>query len=232
MFTIILTKNGNDDSLIFVLFISVCEYKVFSSRSYTFENCRKANKIPLITYLNFTEGVKNPNSSCLNELLYVHERMNLNCFSGSCDSNFDYAFQYCGITEGSYKLEANYACITNGSLYSASNTTWILPNTMEGTQCSDRYEKLYFLSNSGYPDAGNPQGWRYITVKAPDKVRPITVNVLSCDIKVIRSDNSSTICDDPKIYQPQFEFTDTVTFIYNNKGRNYEGFLFQLEGTV
>ena len=208
----------------------MCEYKVFKNSPYTFENCRNVNKIPLITYVNFTEGVKNPNSSCLWELSYVLDRMNLNCFSGSCDSNFYFAFQYCGITNGSFKLEANYVCIKNGSLYSESNTTWILPNTMEGTQCSDRYEKLYFLSNSGYPRAGNPQGWRFVTVKAPDKVRPITVNVLSCHITVIRSDSSSTICDRGKIYQHQFEFAESVTFIYNNTGFAYQGFLFQLEG--
>ena len=176
--------------------------------------------------------MKNPNSSCLGELSYIQERMNLNCFSGSCDSAFIYTFQYCGLTDGSYKLEANYACMANGSLYSTSNTTWILPNTMEGTQCSDRYKKLYFLSNSGYPGAGNPEGRRYITVKAPDKVRPITVNVLSCHITVIRSDSSSTICDDRQIYQSQFEFTDTMTFIYDNTGFAFQGFLFQLEGTV
>ena len=228
----ILTKNGNDDSLIFVLFISVCEYKFFNSSPYTFENCRNANKIPLITYINFTEGVKNPNSSCLNELLYVHELMNLNCFSGSCDSKFNYAFQYCGITEGNYKLDVNYACIKNGSLYSASNTTWVLPTTAEGIKCLNRNKQLYFLSNSGYPRAGNPLGWRYVTVKAPDEVRPITVNVLSCLITVIRSDNSSTICDDRQIYQPQFEFNITVTFIYDNNGSVYQGFLFQLEGIV
>ena len=103
---------------------------------------------------------------------------------------------------------------------------------MEGTQCSDRYEKLYFLSNSGYPGAGEPVGRTFVTVKAPDKVRPITVNVLSCHITVIRSDSSSTICDRGKIYQPQFEFTDTVTFIYYNTGSTYQGFLFQLEGIV
>ena len=158
--------------------------------------------------------------------------MNLNCFSGSCDPQFYYAFQYCGITEGRYKLDVSYACIKNGGLYSASNTTFVLPTTVEGTKCSDRYEKLYFLSNSGYPRAGNPLGWRYVTVKAPDKVRPITVNVLSCHITVIRSESSSTICDDGKIYQPQFEFTDTVTFIYENTGSVFQGFLFQLEGTV
>ena len=158
--------------------------------------------------------------------------MNLNCFSGSCDSNFDHAFQYCGITEGSYKLDVNYACIKNGGLYSASNTTWVLPTTAEGTKCLNRNTKLYFLSNSGYPRAGNPQGWRYVTVKAPDKVRPITVNVLSCHITVIRSDSSSTICDRGKIYQPQFEFAESVTFIYDNNGVSYQGFLFQLEGTV
>ena len=158
--------------------------------------------------------------------------MNWNCLSSSCDSAFTYIFRDCGITEGRYKLDVNYACIKNGSLYNASNTTWVLPTTAEGTQCSDRYEKLYFLSNSGYPDAGKPHGRRYVTVKAPDKVRPITVNVLSCLITVIRSDSSSTICDNRQIYQPQFEFTDTVTFIYDNTGSVYRGFLFQLEGTV
>ena len=176
--------------------------------------------------------MKNPNSRCLNELSYIHEGMNWNCLSSSCDSAFAPALQHCGITEGRYKLDVNYACIKNGSLYSASNTTWVLPTTAEGTQCSDRYEKLYFLSNSGYPATGKPVGWRYVTVKAPDKVRPVTVNVLSCRITVIRFDSSSTICDDRQIYQSQFEFTDTVTFIYDNTGSNYQGFLFQLEGTV
>ena len=211
---------------------SVCEYKVFNSRPYTFENCRNANKIPLITFLNFTEGVKNPNSSCVTELSYIQERMNLNCFSGSCDSKFDFAFQYCGITNGSFKLEANYVCIKNGSFYSASNTTWILPNTIQGTQCSETFKQLYFLSNSGYPLPGKPEGRRYVTVKATDRERPITVNVLSCRIPVYRSDeNTSTICDERKIYQPQFEFTDRVTFIYDNNGFIFQGFLFQLEGT-
>ena len=176
--------------------------------------------------------MKNPNSLCLTELSYVLERMNWNCFSGSCDLVFNYLFQHCGITEGRYKLDVNYACIKNGSLYSASNTTWVLPTATEGTKCLNRNTKLYFLSNSGYPVVGKPVGWRYVTVKAPDKVRPITVNVLSCRITVIRSDNSSTICDDRQVYQAQFEFTDTVTFIYDNKGSVYQGFLFQLEGTV
>ena len=211
----------------------MCEFKWFNSKPYTFMDCRNANKIPLITYLKFTEGVKHPSSSCLKELSYILDRMNLNCFSGSCDSKFTYTFQYCGITKGSYKLEANYACITNGSLYSASNTTWVLPNTKQATVCSDRNEKLYFLSNSGYPGAGKPRGIRFVTVQAPDEVRPITVNVLSCRIPVYRSDeNTSTICDERQIYQPQFEFTDTVTFIYDNKGSVFQGFLIQLEGTV
>ena len=211
---------------------SVCEHKFFNRRPYTFENCRNTNKIPLITYVNFTEGVKNPHSSCLRELSYIHQLMNLNCFSGSCNSKFDYAFQYCGITEGRYKLDVNYACIKNGSLYSASNTTFVLPTTAEGTKCLNRNKQLYFLSNSGYPGAGKPPGRRYVTVKAPDKVRSVAVNVLSCHITVIRSDSSSTICDDRQIYQPQFEFTDTVTFIYDNTGSIFQGFLFQLEGTV
>ena len=158
--------------------------------------------------------------------------MNLNCFHSSYACAFAPALQYCGITEGRYKLNVNYACIKNGSLYSASNTTFVLPTTAEGIKCLNRNSKLYFLSNSGYPGAGKPRGWRFVTVKAPDKVRPITVNVLSCRITVIRSDNSSTICDRRKIYQPQFEFTDTVTFIYDNTGSTYQGFLFQLEGTV
>ena len=158
--------------------------------------------------------------------------MNWNCFSGSCDSDFTYTFQRCGITEGRYKLDVSYACIKNGSLYSASNTTWVLPTTAEGTKCLNRNKQLYFLSNSGYPHPGKPEGWRYVTVKVPDKVRPISVNVLSCHITVIRSDSSSTICDDRQIYQPQFEFNNTVTFIYDNTGSAYQGFLFQLEGTV
>ena len=176
--------------------------------------------------------MKNPNPSCLRELSYIHERMNWNCFHGSCDLVSNYVFQHCGITEGSYKLDVNYACIKNGGLYSASNTTFVLPTTAEGTKCLNRNKKLYFLSNSGYPLPGKPKGRRYVTVKAPDKVRPITVNVLSCHITVIRSDSSSTICDQGKIYQAQFEFTDTVTFIYDNTGFVYRGFLFQLEGTV
>ena len=210
----------------------MCEFKLFNSKPYTFMDCRNTSKIPLITYLNFTDGVQNPSSSCLKELSYILDRMNFNCFHGSCNSAFTYAFERCGITEGSYKLDVNYACIKNGSLYSASNTSFVLPTTAEGTKCLNRNTKLYFLSNSGYPFAGKPKGWRFVTVKAPDKVRPITVNVLSCDIKVIRSDNSSTICDRGKIYQPQFEFTDTVTFIYDNKGSVFQGFLIQSEGTV
>ena len=195
-------------------------------------DCRNADKIPLVTFLNFTEGLKNPNSSCLKELSYVLERMNFNCFRGSCKSDFTYIFQYCGITEGRYKLDVNYACIKNGSLYSASNKSFVLPTTAEGTKCLNRNKKLYFLSNSGYPLAGKPRGIRFVTVQAPDKVKHITVNVLSCRIPVYRSDSNSTICDDQKIYQPQFEFTDTVTFIYDNNGSDYKGFLMQLEGTV
>ena len=158
--------------------------------------------------------------------------MNLNCFRGSCDTDFIYLFQHCGITEGRYKMDVNYACIKNWSLYSSSNTTFVLLTTTEGTKCLNRNKKLYFLSNSGYPLAGEPTGWRYVTVKASDRVRPITVNVVSCHITVIRSDNYSTICDDRQIYQPQFEFTDIVTFIYDNNGFIFQGFLFQLEGTV
>ena len=222
---------GGRFHFIFAFSFSVCKYTIFKRRPYKFEYCRNANKIPLITYINFTEGVKNPNRECLSKLSYIHEQMNWNCFRGSCDSDFNFIFEPCGITEGSYKLDVNYACIKNGSLYSSSNTTSVLPNTLQDTQCFKGNKKLYFLSNSGYPDVGKPVGRRYVTVKAQDKVRPITVNVLSCDITVIRSDNS-TICDREKIYQPQFEFTDTVTFIYDNTGFVYQGFLFQLEGTV
>ena len=139
----------------------MCEFKLFNSKPYTFMDCRNASKIPLITYLKFTEGVQNPSSSCLKELSYVLDRMNFNCFHGSCNSAFTYTFERCGITEGRYKLDVNYACFKNGSLYSASNTTWVLPTTAEGTKCLNRNTKLYFLSNSGYPGAGKPRGWRY-----------------------------------------------------------------------
>ena len=212
----------------------VCRSKTFTKSPYVFNECRNIGLTPFVTYLNFTHGLKKPSKKCRNKLSYHVERMNAECIkTDTCNLPLIHFNNYgCDINK-THTLFAEYACVSHTSVFNKSNVVWDLPPKKDVRVCKEPGFSPYFLTNSGYPEIGNPYGWRWIKVTFPGRV--VSVTVLTCRITVTFTHCNSTsneefLCDERNIYKKEFYCQDYVRFTYYNTEKNYHGFLFQLQG--
>ena len=223
---------------IIIIPVSVCRSKIFKQAPYTFNECRNIGLTPLVTYLNFTHGLKNPSRTCLKELFHHVERMNAECTkTDTCNYPLHNFTENGCYIDKIHTLFATYACVSDTNIFNNSFVVWDLPLKKDTRTCQDPGFSPYFLTNSGHAEISNPTRRRWVTVRFHGRI--VSVTVLSCRIVVFYTYCSSTIgeeykpiriCDEKTIYKKTFYCEDYVKFTYYDTENIYQGFLFQLQG--
>ena len=181
---------NNNILFLYIIFIpvSVCRSKIFKHAPYTFNECRNIGLTPLVFYLNFTQGLKNPSSTCLKELSHHVERMNAECTkTDSCNYPLHHFTENGCYINKTHTLFAEYACVSDTNIFNKNHVVWDLPSQKDTRVCQDPGFSAYFLTNSGHTERGNPRRRRWVTVRFHGRI--VSVTVLSCRIVVV-----STYC--------------------------------------